>query len=255
MDGAKIRTVLLTVIHERSRQGMFQTGPILHDAEERLGISRDLVSQQALLTFWHDLVRTGYIAWGYNTDNPDPPFCHLTEQGRTALAHLSRDPMNRDGYLAYLAEHVTLHNVPQSYITEALETYRASCYKATAVMVGCAAESIVLRLRDTLVDRLKELGTPPPKSLNDRNIKQVLEAIRNVLEAKKKAMPWTLGEAFESHWSSFTGQIRITRNEAGHPSSVEVITPEQVHASLLIFPELAKLTCDLDAWIQKDMAI
>jgi hypothetical protein len=104
MDGNQIRTILLTVIEERSHQGpgMFQTRPILEDAKRRLKIEDNLEDQQALLNFWNDLFRTGHIAWGYDVSNPDAPFCHLTEQGRHALEQVSRDPMNPDGYLAYL---------------------------------------------------------------------------------------------------------------------------------------------------------
>ena len=46
-------------------------------------------------------------------------------------------------------------------------------------------------------------------------------------------------------------QIRMARNEAGHPKSIDAVTPETVHASLLIFPELAKLCHELRSWISK----
>ena len=41
----------------------------------------------------------------------------------------------------------------------------------------------------------------------------------------------------------------MARNEAGHPSSVEPVTHEQVHAALLMFHEQARLCRDLSAWI------
>ncbi|MDQ5853872.1 MAG: hypothetical protein M3380_17765 [Chloroflexota bacterium] len=152
---------------------MFQTGPILDEAAQRLNVRRNHEAEQMLLTFWHDLFRTGHIAWGYDLDNAGPPFCHLTERGRKALIHLSRDPMNPDGYLAYLKSQVELSDIPRSYIMEALQTYSADCYKATAVMVGGAAESIALELRDTLVDRMTPLGHVVPKPLKDWRIKTV----------------------------------------------------------------------------------
>ena len=228
---------------------MFQSRSLLIEAARRLNLRNDLDSEQALLTFWHDLLRTGYIAWGYDSANPDPPFCHLTERGRRALAHLSRDPMNPDGYLAYLKSQVTLSDIPFSYITEALKTYNADCYKATAVMLGGAAESLVLSLRDTLVSRMSSLGYAVPSQLTDWRIKRVLDSIENTLELKKGQMPKTLLEAFESYWPAFTGHIRAARNDAGHPTSVNPVTPETVHASLLIFPELANLASKLEVWV------
>ena len=41
------------------------------------------------------------------------------------------------------------------------------------------------------------------------------------------------------------GLIRMTRNDAGHPSSVDPITREAIHGALLTFPEQARLSFDL----------
>ena len=40
----------------------------------------DLDIQQAILTCWHDLFREGTLSWGYDLDNPDPPFFHMPER-------------------------------------------------------------------------------------------------------------------------------------------------------------------------------
>jgi hypothetical protein len=141
-----------------------------------------------------------------------------------------------------------LNPITLSYINEALRTYRADCYKATAVMIGGAAESIVLELRDALTTRLGTLGHPIPSDLNDWRIKHILDTIEKILTPKKPLMPHDLGEAFDSYWPAFTGQIRTARNDAGHPISVDPVTPTTVHASLLIFPELAKLASTLIIW-------
>ncbi len=39
----------------------------------------------------------------------------------------------------------------------------------------------------------------------------------------------------------------------GHPTSVEPVTPDTVHASLLIFPELARLANSLAHWVANDL--
>ena len=87
MDGNKIREVLLKVIkeYEKKGPGHFQQRPILIESAKRLGIKGDLDLEQALLTVWHDLFRTGHLSWGHNLDNPGPPFCHLTTKGREEL--------------------------------------------------------------------------------------------------------------------------------------------------------------------------
>ena len=228
-----------------------QSGAVLRHASTTLGSHGNLELEQALLTMWHDLLRTGYLAWGYNIANPNPPFCHLTEQGRRTLEHLSRDPANPDGYLAHLSELGVLNPVAASYVEEAIRAYNADCYKAVAVMTGCASESLIIELRDTLTERMEELGKTVPNRIQDWRIKTVLDALNKELEGQKASMPRSLTEAFDSYWLAFIQQIRAARNDAGHPTSIEPVTPDTVHASLLIFPELAKLAGDLRKWIHE----
>lgn len=140
MTGAGIREVLLEVVHEMTARDQMQQVSILREASERLGLRRNLQHEQALLTAWYDLFRNGHLSWGLDLENPNPPFCHLTQQGRRTLEHLSRDPANRDGYMKHLASVAPLNDVAASYITEALVTYNSNAFKATAVMVGAAAK-------------------------------------------------------------------------------------------------------------------
>jgi hypothetical protein len=85
--------------------------------------------------------------------------------------------------------------------------------------------------------------------LQDWRIKVVTDKIKTELDNKKATMPKELSEAYESYWPAFIQQIRFGRNDAGHPKSIEPISAQTVHASLLIFPELAKLTNDLINWV------
>ena len=154
VDGSKIQSTLLQVVDEQHRGtdgGSFQQGTILREAAKRLGGRLSDEDGQALLTAWYALFRSGHLAWGFNLNNPDPPFCHVTTQGRRTLQHLSRDPSNPDGYVAHLASRVELNPIARVYVDEALRTYNANCFRATAVMVGAAAESIALDVRDAVV--------------------------------------------------------------------------------------------------------
>lgn len=62
-----------------------------------------------------------------------------------------------------------------------------------------------------------------------------------------------LRERYEVYWSAFAGQIRTVRNDAGHPVSIDPVTADTVHASLLIFPELAGLASALWNWVSDEM--
>ena len=250
VDGAKIRRVLLEVLKEFDHPQL-QSLSVLGAAAQRLGFERDLEMQKVLLTLWHDLYRSGHISWGYSIHEPNLPWCHLTESGRKALEHLSRDPVNPDGYLANLRSKVQLNPISQSYVEEALRSYNSNCFKAAAVMVGCASELILLELRDTLIDRIKTIGATVPKDLQDWKVKRILDSFKGEIDKRAKSMPIALREAYESYWLAFTQQIRVVRNDAGHPISVDPITPETVQAALLIFPELADLSARLREWISK----
>jgi len=250
VNGQNLRQVLLEVIERHSQRGAgFQSKTVLQEVAEQLNIMDNLEMQQVLLTYWQDLFRTGHIAWGYNIDNINPPFCHLTEHGRKALENLSRDPLNPDGYLAYIRTNFTINQIAESYLNEAIRVYNADCYKASAVMIGAATESIILEIRDSIVTELNNSGQSVPSNLRDWRIKRVLDAIKNILNAQINNMPNSLRDSFSSYWSAFTQQIRAARNEAGHPSSIEPISLDTVHASLLIFPELCHLANDLNDWI------
>lgn len=110
--------------------------------------------QEAVLAYWNDLLRAGIISFG-RIDHWDSNVFHLTAAGRKTLEQLGRDPINPDGYMLHLQKCATLDSISGSYIREALHTYQAGCHKATAVMVGTAAEGMILHLRDIVVARLR----------------------------------------------------------------------------------------------------
>jgi hypothetical protein len=253
MDGRQLREALFQVIADYSERGSeFQSRTIIREAAQKLEIRGcgPLAQEQALLTFFHDLFRTGYLAWGHDLRNSDPPFLHLTEQGRLALAQFSRDPANPDGYLEYVLAR-GLNSIAESYLREALAAFNSGLSKAAAVMTGVASEALVLEVRDCLAARMDQSGQAKPPDLEKWIVRRVLGAIEQALEPRKKDMPRPLKEEFEAYWPALVQQVRSIRNEAGHPISVDPVEPETVHASLLLFPKLAQLARDLTGWIQQ----
>ena len=252
-----IRAVILQVIEDKHPKGptggSLQQGSVLEETQCRMGRPYDIATQQAILTTWYDLFRTGYLAWGLNISNPNPPFFHVTETGRRTLASLSRDPGNPAGYLRHLAAIAKLNPVAHSYLREGLDCYVGGFYKAAAVMVGGATESIILELRDAAIQKLASLEKPVPKNLNDWKVKTVSEALHDFLDGQKAQFGHELRDEFEAYWAAFAQQIRTVRNDAGHPTSVDPVTPESVHASLLIFPELTGLARKLKEWVTNDL--
>jgi hypothetical protein len=146
-----------------------------------------------------------------------------------------------------------LNPVASSYLGEGLNCFVAGFYKAAAVMIGGAAESIILELRDLVRQKLAVAKIAEPKGLSDWRIKTILEALYDLLDTRKGSFPKALRAEFEAYWLAFAQQIRVTRNDAGHPSSVDPVTKEGVHASFLMFPELARLSTNLVTWLAANL--
>ena len=250
---ADLREIILRTAKAQQPKGYggqtLQQNSLLRAVAQELGIRQDPELEEAILTQWQDLFRTGYFAWGLNLSNPDPPFFHFTDRGRRALERLSRDPGNPVGYLRHLAEVSRLNLIARSYLEEGLNCFVAGFHKAAAVMVGGAAESIVLELRDIATKKLEAAKQPKPKGLSDWRVKTILDALHDLLDSRKSLFPRDLREEFEAYWMAFAQQIRSTRNDAGHPSNVDPVTEEAVYASLLIFPDMARLSRNLATWM------
>lgn len=248
-----IREVLLETIKNEPKAsggGPPNRDSVLNAAAKQLGFHvGDQVSGQALLTEWNDLIRTGFLAWGKGLTTPDPPWFHVTDRGRKAMEKLSRDPSNPAGYLRHLANIGSINPVAQSYLTEALDCYITGLFKSAAVMVGTAAESVMLDLRDAVVRKLTRQRKPVPAVLRDWKIKTVTDGLATVFDGIDRKRHRELRESYEAYWAAFSHQIRTSRNEAGHPKSIDPVTSESVHASLLVFPEVVRLASALSKWI------
>lgn len=248
------RELLLTIISEQTSpnsSASLQEFTVLSEARVRLGPrAGDALAQEAVLDEWNDLFRTGFLAWGEDLGNSRPPFFHVTRRGRSALAAIARDPSNPDGYLRHLNSIGALNPVADSYLREGLHCYVAGLHKAAAVMAGAALESLILELRDLAVARFTVLNKPVPSKLNSWKIKTVSDALAEVFHRINAASDRALRDSYDANWTVFLHQIRVGRNDAGHPTSVDPVTSDSVHASLLVFPELARLAATLRDWIQ-----
>jgi hypothetical protein len=252
-----IRELLLSAVREVAPPGRYdssaQQGMVFKITSDKLNILSDPETEQLILTEWHELFRTGYLAWGLNLGNANAPFFHLTDRGKRALERLSHDPSNPAGYKRNLDSIATLSPIARSYLVEALACFTAGLYKAAAVMIGAAAESLVLELRDVTVQRLTVLSKPAPRGLVDWRIKTVLDALHSFLKTQSHLFPRELREEFDAYFLAFAQQIRASRNDAGHPSSVDPVTEQGVHASFLLFPELARLSAGLSSWVRTSL--
>lgn len=252
-ENSSIRDTIFQVLNEFSSKRNFQqTGAVLSEVATRLGIQGE-TQEHELLDIWEELFRAGILGKGRDLSETEAPHYHLTNRGRNTLKGPSRDPANPDAYLAALKASGSLSDIAESYMKEAVVTYNCGCFKAAAVMVGCASEALILNLRDAVLSSLSAKGRKPAHALSDWRAKAVLDAVSKELENNLKSMPVKLRESFQYTWPAFLQQIRAGRNDSGHPSIIEPITDEAVHASFLIFPEVLLLTSNLVEWVNVSM--
>ncbi len=120
-------------------------------------------------------------------------------------------------------------------------------------MIGAAAESCILEIRDAVVEKYIVANKTVPPKLNSWQIKTLTDELVEVFDAGlNKKTHRELRDRYDAHWTGLTHEIRTTRNDAGHPTSIDPVTPESVHASLLMFPVLASLAGDLLNWAVGD---
>jgi hypothetical protein len=245
-----IRSAILELIEEQRKSGSLQSGSILDRVSTKIN-PRDYPNyDQKVLTEWHELFRTGYLAWGMNLSNKNPPWFHVTEKGARTLERVSRDPSNPSGYLHHLQSKAKLNAVASSYLEEGLACFVSNHFKAASVMIGAASESLILEIRDAVVKKLEESNQSVNPHLRNWQTASVLKGLKGYFDSRPQFDP-KLKVEYEAYWAAYAQQIRAVRNEAGHPTSIDPITEDVVHASFLIFPELATLANKLKAWIER----
>lgn len=83
MEYEQLRDGVLEIARELARRGpgWAQQSTVLSEVRRRLNIGpQDIIFQQKVLTCWHDLFVRGELSWGYDFDNPDAPFFHVSER-------------------------------------------------------------------------------------------------------------------------------------------------------------------------------
>ena len=252
-DYQTIKTTLCQIIDKlNKRGGTLQAETILSSALDQICNEhggRRSQNEKVLKRAWGDLLRNGEISLGIGISNMSPSFFEVTDKGNETFEYLNKDPGSPKGYLEHLSKKAKIDHVAKSYLCEALKTYNADCFKASAVMLGCASERLILNLRDILVKKIESAKGQASKKLVHRQISKVMDRIENELNQKKKQFPKDLSERYERYWSFLAHVIRITRNEAGHPINIESIKKPEVHLAFENFAYLIKLNKELEEWI------
>ncbi len=175
--------------------------------------------------FWEHVV-TGVISIGANRGNAEYPFFKTTEYGKKALTEETIDIFDPTGLISSLKSSCnTVDSVVEEYLSEALICLGRNCTRATLVMIGCAAEKMILDLIDSFLnyfsnDQIK--NEFKRKVDNKFTISKKYKEFRSKFSQIENEVNERLGDY---NWSiqldSLFNLIRNYRNESGHPTGIK----------------------------------
>lgn len=218
-------------------------------------LNSDLPSRVAEVL--HELSLQGIVMLAPATTRA--PIYAVTNRGRHLLADESPLLTDPAAYLRNLQGIPNLDDLTLEYLTEAVEAYRHFLDRSAAVMLGAAAENLLLRLADAVVAARSALALSARRDLRDWRIARVRAAVVDTLQdsgfiqaaddrVAQRSQPMTDEEKTALRETASSAIILShffadTRNEAGHPTTVR---PDRqiLNAYIKAFPRYASRVLD-----------
>lgn len=147
----------------------------------------------------------------------------LSSTGTQAATGGGWEPRDPEGYLRRLKRHSPpIDSVAVHYVREALSAFNARCYLATSVMLGVASERVVHGLAQSVVQAQGDAAKKLRDAMANPRASQFTRFthLRRQLEPIRHDLPDGLGDTLTL--DAVADLLRLTRNEAGHPTGVEV---------------------------------
>ena len=148
-------------------------------------------------------------------------FRQANKEGSTRAEQRDYNPDDRNSYMQRLLKDAPATSATvQQYLLEALQTYEQECYLASAVMLGGAAEETTLEVAASFVKwRGKEAENLATILDNLRQFYVYkLQEFEKRLRVARREIPQEFAENLELQITAVLQLIRVTRNDAGHPT-------------------------------------
>jgi len=193
------------------------------------------------------------LAPGGDILNQNLPFIHLTEYGRTVVQHREIQPHDPDGYLSQLTKDIpNIDSEIIEYVTESLHGYQRGLMLSSAVMLGGASEKAFILLLEELTNALTDPARRKrfTKLQQEMGTKSRFNKVKQELLTNRSKMPPDVKENLGTYLDGIFNVIRVTRNEAGHPTGK---TPKRdiTFVNLRLFLPYKKIYQLID-WLQKN---
>ena len=162
----------------------------------------------------------------------------ITQRGRVWAEGNEPIPEDATRYIEVFCSLVpNVDSIIRQYVEESLIAYQRQAYFAAAVMIGAACEKAIYLLADSLLRSIQVAGEKKKliEAMQYRSMTRLFDAIQEILDTKRKKIPYDVTEGTEQHLLSFFDSVRVQRNEAVHPNAA-LVTPSKVQLSLAAFP-------------------
>ncbi len=210
----------------------------------------DLLAARIQSVFW-GLVLEGVYTPGGSIQSPNVSFFRVTEYGKQCFDAGELTPHDPDDYIKRIRS--TCPGIDPAtllYVEEALGTFRAGRFLATAVMIGVAAENMWIRLAESV---RTALDSPAKQQSFDREtkgnkIKRLHDEVLKRLRQPSTPLPQELDSTLTQHLHGIADLTRQTRNNAGHPTGKR-LDRQETYALLLLFPTYCETVSKLMDWL------
>ncbi len=200
-----------------------------------------------------EFISTGVLVpFGGRGGGEEWPWLSLTTEAE-ATADLSEPvPSDPDGFLQHVDNAFPgLPDTVSLYLREAVLAFNRRLYVAASVMLGVAAEGLLLELASAI--RASHSDDTAGREWYSGKIEKQFalgqyRAIVEKLEPIESDLPRELRERFDSHFRSIRALIREQRNEDGHPTG-NARGRDDLLPSLHLFAPYARLVAGLIAWL------
>ena len=184
------------------------------------------------------LLHKGYAYWDFIEHSAAHWTLRPTERGRAALASASQEfnPYDSHGYMRRLRDKVPgLDPVVHAYAAEALGAFESHLYLASTVMAGVGAEKAFLDVVTAFIPLLQTTARAELEAaMGKPNVVSKIEAFRKRLGTRPELLPPDVSEDDLSRLvNPIQDLIRVSRNEAGHPTG-KTVEHDESHATLLL---------------------
>jgi hypothetical protein len=262
MNPAQIRMLILTSKWDDTASLPF-TAENIHAAVVQIALGKKILDRKpehvaatSLEKAIHDvvweLILEGVFAPGSRLNSSNAlPQLHITEHGKKVLEAGQMTPHDPDGYLERIKkDSPAVDPITLLYLGEALQTFRRGNQLATAVMVGVAAENVLLKLADAVKGALDSTTKVAnfEKATKSNKAKAWHDEVLIRLRSSNNPLPPSLTQVIENHVDGAFQLIRVSRNEAGHPTG-RLMHRDETHALLLLFPLYCKTAHELIDWL------